>query len=188
MTAPIQEPTQDRAIQGLEFRTRQLFRRPPPPFAAETGWTVVFGSGTTPVVTGDYQAIWKVPREIVGYGTPTTAPYPWYIYHPSAGVVTAPTGGDVEIQIYRVDTDSDAVLSVTALLVTPLLILEDSLDSSTSVQPEVVQSEAILDYDFTPIYSSLMIGIDAANGAAGLSINVPIGVEQPPGSGYHIPS
>lgn len=31
MTQPVQEPTQGRVNQGLEFRTRQLFRRPSPP-------------------------------------------------------------------------------------------------------------------------------------------------------------
>lgn len=44
MTQPVQEPTPGRVIQGLDFRTRQLFRRPS--FSPAPAWAV-FESTTT---------------------------------------------------------------------------------------------------------------------------------------------
>lgn len=144
-----------------------------------TGWTVVFGDGETPLVTGDYQAIWKVDRNIVGDGT-----FNWYIFDPSASVKAASSALDVEIWLYRV-RNFGAGTTVAAMLDSPIVIDATTLDSRESASPPVVaQWFNLLDEDGGPNYDSIMVGIDVAGDATGLSINVPIGIERVPGSGY----
>ncbi len=150
----------------------------------QTGWTAVFGDAETPVPTGAELVTWKVPRQIVGDGT-----FNWYIYQPSAAVVSPPSGEDVEIWLYRLRTDGTTILTVTSLLDTALIIDDGTLDSNVSSQPVTVAQYAnLLDTEAgSGNYDSILVAIDTAGGAEGLSINVPIGIEQPAGSGYHIP-
>lgn len=147
-----------------------------------TGWTVVFGDGTTPIVTGDYQVVWKVPKQIVG---DTGFDNPWYIYEPSAHVIT-PSSVDIVIWLYRVRSDGFNPPGVSALLDSPLTIDAGTYDSEVSVSPVVVTQFANVADAPPGAFDSIMVGIDAGNGA-GLSMDVPIGKEQPTGSGYHIP-
>ncbi len=153
------------------------------PIDFHLGWTVVLGDGDTPVVTGDYQVIWKVPRQIVGSTGDDSL---WYIYEPSASVRSASTAVDVEIWLWRVRNLGGTSNTVGALLDSPIVIDANTQDSNESASPVVVTQYANL-VDFTPDnWDSIMVEVTAAGDATGLSINVPIGPERPFGSGYHI--
>lgn len=143
----------------------------------ETGWTVVFGDGFTPVVTGLYQAIWEVPRTIVGDGT-----YNWYVFDPSARVATPSTSVDVEIMLYRVRN-----ASVSNITDDPIVIDAGTYSSRDSASPCAIHAYRDLrDEDGSPAkYDAIMIGVDVAGDAEGLSVTVPIGIERPVGSGVH---
>lgn len=94
MTAPIQEPTQDREIQGLGYRTRQLARRPGPPVSNPSG-----GTGSYPVshrTEGIYLAPWVSQSQgnnaFGAVVADSTAPFGYYISSLGASQTDAEKG------------------------------------------------------------------------------------------------
>ncbi len=152
------------------------------PLPAETGWTAVFGDGLEPVVVGADQAVWLVPRPIVG-----GRKQGWFVFAPDAGVFTPSSSGDIEIQINAVLVDETSVIAVVPLLDDPIVIEEGEYTSYTAAaQPVPGIGLALWNNDDDPIYTFLSIEVvSAGTGATGLSVNVPVGSERVAGSGVH---
>lgn len=184
MTQPVQEPTQGRVDQGQEFRTRQLFRRPAPisPTLRQTGYTITYGDGNTPLPTDPdlyITAPIAMTRDIVGNGTP-----PWYVYDPSANVNTPSSSLDIWITISRLRNCTDVDLIAFMVIEAG----ECTTRTDTSGLYGVVPYISLEDQDATPNYDALVVQILVpGTDATGLCVNIPIGVEQPLGSGEHIP-
>lgn len=172
MTAPANRPSFEGVIGDTLRRIKVLEAQP---FTRKTGWTAVFGDGAEPVVVGDNQAYWQVPRAIVGPGAGN-----WFVFDPSAGVFTPSSSGDIEIRLqrYRVDS-SGSVTSITSLLFVNIVIEEGERSSrSAAVQPIVKQGINLQDSDILDEYDFISVDVIlAGTDATGLSVNVPIGPE-----------
>lgn len=181
MTQPVQEPTQGRVNEGLEFRTRQLFRRPPvaSPTPTQSGWTLI--TGTSDLLTDDLLIYIPIPREFSG----------WLLYDVEASLVAPSLVGPVELVFERVrlDCGTGGPVSIDSLFSTNITIDELGRTSRcASVPPVLIPGMYLLNEDVTPAYDFIAIYPNlSGSDAQGLMLSIPIGVEQPLGSGEHIP-
>ena len=97
MTQPVQEPTQGRVNQGLEFRTRQLFRRPvnrEKAFAQYNGNAGTFAGGT------ETAGVLYVPEDHTGWTAAVETSDESKIWLTSAGRVRCSTADGEQYMIF----------------------------------------------------------------------------------------
>lgn len=121
MTQPVQEPSQGRVNQGLEFRTRQLFRRSAPAGSGQFDIKIV--SDTQAVATGDGKFIFAIPADLNGSSLISAEAY----------VTTVSSSGTPTVQIRNV-TDAVDMLS------TRVTIDVSEFTSYTAAAPSVVNT------------------------------------------------
>ena len=175
----IQEITADRAARqtaeqhvDVELRVANLER------LKQSGWTVNIGEPDSPVITGTYQATWPQPPEFDG----------WLIYGLDAWVNHVSTSGDITIWIYRIRNSGGSGVTVASMIETPITILEGEKSSLVAGTPQPdIDSFGYFNCNPTyPTFDAYMIEVDTpGTGAQGLSVNVAVGMERVPDSGYH---
>jgi hypothetical protein len=147
MTQPVQEPSQGRVNQGLEFRTRQLFRRP----ASNTAQfdIKVFGDTQT-LATGDGKFIFAIPEDLNGYNLTSAEAY----------VTTVSSSGLPTVQIRNITQATD-------MLSTKVTIDVSEFTSYTAATRSVVDTAN----DDVATGNRIAIDVDAkGTGAKGLGV------------------
>lgn len=147
MTAPIQEPSTDRALQGFAYARDQLFRRPAPPGPGRFVG-IVFPS-TEVVEVGNDAGGWflVVPSDLNGA----------LLTEVAAGVYTA--GTSLTIQVRNVTQAVD-------MLSTAITIDSGERTSYTAATPPVIN---VANADVNQ-GDAIVVDVDVAGGAIGLDI------------------
>ncbi len=164
MTQPVQEPTQGRADQAQEFRTRQLFRRPAmlPP----SRFTYIVFGPTEAVLADAYAddtcASFALPSDLAGQG----------IVNVEAFVQSPSTSGQVEVDVLRLFPDLDG--TATSVFSTDLTIDQDEFTSCTAATPPFYASPAFDACDYVVIQV-----IDEGTGTLGLGVHLTFGPVPP---------
>jgi len=155
MTVPVQELSESRDISGLEWRTRQLARRPPAATDTVVRYQLKIVHDEDTVTTGDGQLIFLVEDDVDGLS----------LIDAQAYVTTVATGAKPEVQIRNV-TDAVDMLS------TPITIDISEFSSYFAAVPSVVNPAN------AEVATGDRIAIDvdvAGTGAKGLGVIVHFG-------------
>ena len=148
MTQPVQEPTQGRVNQRLEYRSRQLFRRPQS-FGGGNFEIKVF-SDTDTVTTGDGKFIFAIPEDLDGANLLSAEAY----------VTTVSSSGLPTVQIRNITQAVD-------MLQTRITIDVSEFTSYTAATPSVVDTNN----DDVATGNRIAIDVDVAGtGAKGLGV------------------
>ncbi len=162
MTAPIQEPSQDRTDQGLEFRSRQLFRRPSQggSGAVWVNYEIKVFSDSSPAVVGDGAFFFPIPLDLNGL----------HLVAAAAGVSTPGGSGTMTVQVHNVDGAVD-------MLSTPVTIDAGDTTSYTAGTQPVVDTGN----DQVSTGQTLRIDIDTIPATLGYGLAVILSFDSVPG-------
>ena len=152
MTAPVQDPTTDRALQGLAYQRDQIFRRPAPIVSPQ--WAIkLFSDDPTSGVTvvGDSRFIWTVPHTLDL----------WYLNYVELGLGLTADSGVTECQLRNVTSGND-------MLSTAVTIDAAEFSSLNATTPFVIdQANAQVDQA-----DRLSVDVDSGSDGVGLHIYV----------------
>ncbi len=162
MTQPVHEPTQGRADQAQDFRTRQLFRRPAIVQPQQGRFTYILFGPTDPVepdASADQScASFSLPSDLDGL----------VITSVEAFVQTPSTSGTVEIDVRRFWPDlagSDATIFTRNLTID-----QDEFTSCTAALPPIISSPAFDACDYVVIQV-----VDEGTDTLGLGVHLTFG-------------
>lgn len=153
MTQPVQEPTPGRAVQALEFRSRQLFRRPGGVGPKQFDIKVVADNST--FATGDGKFIFAIPSDLNNTELQSAEAY----------VTTVSSSGLPTVQIRNVTGAVD-------MLSTRITIDVSEFTSYTAAAPSVVNAAN------AEVATGDLIAVDvdvAGTGAKGLGVILTFG-------------
>lgn len=153
MTKNVAEPTPERRARNIEWRTRQLERRPPPVTRGTAIHEIKVFEDNVPVVVGDDKFIWEVPEDLDGA-----------IIVKVAGFISTAGGGDTEVSI-RLGACGGAG---TDILTDKIIIESGECGSITAATQPLVILDTIATWG-----QHLHIDVDAAGaGAMGLGVHI----------------
>ena len=127
MTQPVTEPSDSRVLGGLEYRTRQLARRPPLTNLGTAIYAIEVFENDTPLVAGDEAFEWEVPEDLDGAVLTKIEGY----------VNTVSSSGTVQVQIAN-EREAGGVVD---MLSTKLTIDVGDLNSKDSSTPVVIDTD-----------------------------------------------
>lgn len=153
MTQPVSQPSDSRALSGIEYRTRQLARRPPLARPGVAIYAIEVLEVDVPVVVGDKKFEWPIPEDLDGAALLKVE-----------GAVTTVGGGSTEVQLHLLDEDG---VSQGDMLTEKIIIEAGEFNSKASAtQPEVdAGNDAVVWGDH------IRVDVDAA-GAGALGLHV----------------
>lgn len=153
MTQPVQEQLQQRAISALDYRVRQLARRPPLTSLGTAIYEIKVFEDTTDIATGDDKFVWEIPEDLDGATIVKVEAY-----------ISTAGGSTTQVDI-RLSDPCDIGASI---LTTKISIDTGECNSSlAATQPVVADATDVVHGDH------LHIDVDAAgSGAKGLGVIV----------------
>lgn len=106
MTQPVREPTPERDVGGLDWRTRQLARRPAQRFRIAAIYHIKVRSNRQFLIVRDDEFTWAIEEDIDGM----------MLSQVEIDVTTVSSSGLVEVQLRNVDNGNADMLSTTATI------------------------------------------------------------------------
>lgn len=150
MTQPVQEPTPGRTDQALEFRSRQLFRRPAVPATLRGNFEIKVVSDEDTLTVGDGAFIFAIPADLDNYNLISAEAY----------VTTVSSSGLPTVQIRNVTQAVD-------MLTTRITIDVSEFTSYNATTPPVIDTAN----DDVATGDRIAIDVDGAGtGAMGLGV------------------